>query len=261
MRRVLIGLALLAIGFGSGIGVALMIRSETRTRTVQSTTTKVEVVNGSRTATRIPAPIPTLLEGSTDPHGLAVSAAVPIDANLDSADYVARTPRQPIVTWDRAHLTRDGQAAIWQRRGIAIWQLDRGTAASWHRVYTYETLVNNVVGVEGFRVSLGDISGDGRPEVLVFFDTDGSAGGGTYHLFANTGYRVRQALVKNLSSDDGTISFDHRALVVLVGVDYRGPGIHCCYRKVRETWLRWNGSRLITVRRTVRKNRRGWPPG
>jgi hypothetical protein len=115
--------------------------------------------------------------------------------------------------------------------------------------------------VEGFGVKLGDISGDGRPEVLVFFDTDGSAGGGTYHLFANSGYRVREALVKNLALDQGTISFAHGNLVVLEGLDYHGPGIHCCYRKVRETWLRWNGRRLVTVRSIVRKNRRGWPPG
>jgi hypothetical protein len=69
-------------------------------------------VNGSRTAKRRPAPIPTLLEGATDPHRLTLSSAVPIDANLDSADYVTRAPSQLIVTWDRAHLTRDGQAAI-----------------------------------------------------------------------------------------------------------------------------------------------------
>jgi hypothetical protein len=261
MRRLLLGLALLILGFAGGIGVALLAGPEARTRTLRSTSTKVEVVNGTRTAGRTPAPIPTLLEGSTDPHGLVVSAAVPIDANLEGVDYVGREPKQLIVSWERAHWTRDGQAAIWERRGLAIWQLDPGNAASWHRVYTYETLVNNQVGVEGFGVSVGDISRDGRPEVLVFFDTGGSAGGGTYHLFANSGYRIRQPLVKDLALDQGTISFAHGALVVLEGVDHRGAGIHCCYREVRETWLRWDGRRLTTVQRTVRKNRRGWPPG
>jgi hypothetical protein len=251
---------LLALGFGAGIGIAVLTRPETRTRTLRETTTKVEVVNGSRSAGRIPAPIPTLVEG-TDPHALALSSAVPIDANLDSANYVGRTPRQLIVTWDRAHLTRNGQATIWQRRGIAIWQLDRGKAATWHRVYTYETPVNNQVGVEGFDVKLGDISGDGRPEILVFFDTDGSAGGGTYHLFANTGFRIRQPLVEGLALDGGTISFARTSLVVREGLDFHGPGIHCCYRKVRVTRLRWNERRLVVVRQRIRKNRRGWPPG
>jgi hypothetical protein len=49
--------------------------------------------------------------------------------------------------------------------------------------------------------------------------------------------------------------------VVREGVDFRGRGVHCCYRKVRLMWLRWTGSRLVTIRQTVRKNRRGWPPG
>jgi hypothetical protein len=250
---------MLAIAFGCGLGVGLLTRSEGRTRTVHATT--VEVVNGSKAARRVPAPIPTLLEGATDPHRLALSSAVPIDANLDSADYVTRAPRQLIVTWDREHLTRNGQAAIWERRGVAIWQLDRGTAATWHRVYTRETPVNNVTGIEGYEVSLGDASGDGRPEVLIFVDNDGSAGAGSYHLFADVGYRVRQVFAKSLSQDEGTISFAHRALVVLQGVGYYDRGPHCCFRKVRERWLRWDGRRMRTIRHVVRKNRRGWPPG
>jgi hypothetical protein len=65
-----------------------------------------------------------------------------------------------------------------------------------------------------------------------------------------------------LSADDGEITFGHRALVVLEGRDHvAGQGVHCCYRKVRETWLRWNGQRMVTVRQFVRANRRGWPPG
>ena len=259
MSRVLLGLALLAIGFGGGLGVGLTTRPEAHIRTVRTTT--IEVVNGTRTANRTPAPIPTLLEGSTDPHRLALSSAVPIDANLDSADYVTRPPRQLIVTWDRSQLTRDGQSAIWERRGVAIWQLDRGTAARWHRVYTRETPVNYVTGIEGYDVSLGDASGDGRTEVVISFDMDGSAGAGSYHLFANVGYRLRQVFAKSLSQDEGTISFAHHALVVLQGVGYYDRGPHCCFRKVRETWLRWDGRRLVTIRQTIRKNQRGWPPG
>jgi hypothetical protein len=258
-RMARFALAALALGFGGGLAVGLLARPAQRTRTV--TTSTVEVVNGSRSAALMPAPIPTLLEGATDPHRLTLSSAVPIDANLVSADYAVRPPRQLIVTWDRAHLTRDRTAAIWQRRGVAIWQFDRGTTATWHRVYTRETPVNNVIGIEGYDVALGDASGDGRFEVLIFFDMDGSAGGGIYHLFANVGYQLRQVFVKRLSLDQGTMSFAHHALIVRQGVDYRGPGIHCCHRKVRETWLRWDGHRIVTVHQLVSKNRRGWPPG
>ena len=258
MRRLLLGLGLAIAGFGAGFGVGFASHSEAHT--VRSTTTRLDVVNGSRSAARTPAPLPTLVEGATDPRRVALSTAVPADANLDSADYVPQQPKQLVVTWDREHLTRSRRATIWERRGIAIWQLDRGNTATWHRVYTYETPVSNEVRVEGFNVQLGDISGDGRPEVLVFFDTDGSAGGGIYHLFVDSAARLRQPLVRSLSSDDGTMSFGHHALVIQEGVDFHGS-IHCCFRKVRVTWLRWQGNRLVKVRKVLVKNRRGWPPG
>src|ERR671931_2058747 len=106
MRRLQLALALLVVPFGAGVAVAVLTRSENRTRTVELTTTKVEVINGSRRAGRVLAPIPTLVEGSTDPHGLALSNAAPIDANLDSADYIER---RLIVSWDRANFTRNGK--------------------------------------------------------------------------------------------------------------------------------------------------------
>lgn len=165
MKRALLGFALLAVGFGGGLAVALTTRLGKNRRTIRATTTTSQVVNGNRSADRMPAPIPTGVVGSTDPHTIVLSSAIPVDANLDSVDYVEQKPRQLVVTWEREHLTRDSQAA-------------RRTA---------------LVGREG--------------------------------------------------------------------LDYRGPGIHCCYRKVRESWLRWNSPRLVTVRRIVRKNRRGWPPG
>lgn len=259
MRRLPIALGVLAVGLAAGLAVALLTRPSSRTETV--TTTRVEMLNGSRLAGREPAPLPTLLEGAAGPRRLALSGAVPVDANLDSADYVVKKPAQLVVTWDRAHLTRDRTAATWQRRGVAVWQLDRGNFATWHRVYTYEVPITNVTGVEGFGIHLGDISGDGRPEVMIVFDTDGSAGGADYHVFANVGQVFRQVLMRRLSMDEGTISFSNGALLMREGIDHRGQGIHCCYRRVRETWLRLDGHRLATVRSVIRKNRRGWPPG
>ena len=56
------------------------------------------------------------------------------------------------------------------------------------------------------------------------------------------------------------MDFAGGAVVVHRGVAFRGT-IHCCFRKVRVTWLRWTGRRLVAVRRVLRENRRGWPPG
>jgi hypothetical protein len=258
VARVLLALAVLAAGFGGGLALGLASRPSAKTRTIRTTT--VELISQGKSAGRAPAPIPTALESGPDPHRIPLASAIPPDANLVSAAYVTRAPEQLVVTWDRQHLTHGG-LAIWQRKGVAVWQLNPRSHGRWRRVYTYETLVNNVVGVEGYGVELGDISGDGRPEVLIVFDTDGSAGGAVYHLLANDGYRLREPLVESLSEDEGTMDFAGGALVVRRGVDFRGPGIHCCFRKVRVTWLRWTGRRLVVVRRELRRNRRGWPPG
>jgi hypothetical protein len=245
------------VAVGGGLVGALL----GRTGPSRPTTTSFEVVNGSRSAALRPAPIPTLLSGSVDPHGLVLAEAIPADAALVSADYVTQQPRQLVVTWEREHMTRSGHAAIWQRRGIAIWQLDRGGIANWHRVYTREIQIGNATMVDRFAVTLGDASGDARPEVLILFAIDGSAGGGIYHLFADAGDHLREAWVEPLSLDDGTMSFGHHALIVRRGLHYVGPGIHCCFRRVQETRLRWNGRRMVTVQRVVRANRTGSPPG
>ena len=256
MARVLLAVAVLAAGFGGGLALGLSSQPAAQTRTIRTTT--VELESQGKAGGRHSAPIPTLLEGPSDPRGLTLGDAIPPDATLVSANYVTRSPKQLIVTWDREHLRRGG---LWQGRGVAIWQPGRPSSGLWRRGYMYEARgIGNDVGIAGFRISLGDISGDGRPEVLVVADTDGSAGGAVYHLLANDGQRLRQPLVESLSEDEGTMDFANGALVVRRGVDFRGT-IHCCFRKVQVTWLRWTGRRLVAVRRVLRKNRRGWPPG
>jgi hypothetical protein len=251
---------LLAAGLAAGAAIGLSMRS-TSVRTVTATT--VVVVNGSRSAGSPPAAIPNFLEGTKDPHELTLADAVPSDATLISANFITQGPKQLIVTWDRAHLGHNRQGAVWQRRGMAIWQLDPGSAATtWHRVFTFERpITNSPVTVDRFAVSTGDVSGDGRPEILVFFDMGGSAGSGTYHLFVNDGPQLRQPLIKKLSLDEGTISFTRGALRIDQGADGYSQSPHCCFRKARVTLLRWNGNALATVRQTVGPNRRGWPPG
>jgi hypothetical protein len=255
--RFLVALAVV-LAFGVGLAGGLSGRSPGDTKTVTATT--VEVLNGQRSAGSEPAPIPTLLEG-VDPRHLELSRAIPQDAELLSADPVSARPRQLVVTWRRAHLTADGNAEIWARNGVAIWQLDRGDSARWHRVYTRETVLGKVSGIQGYSVTLGDVSGDARPEVLLFEDRDGTAGNGTYRLLANAGPELRQAFTKTLAQDKGTIKFGPHRLVVLEGLGYFDRGPHCCYRKVRETWLRWDGRRTKVVHEAVHRNRRGWPPG
>ena len=256
MDRFLVGLAVL-LAFGVGLAGGLSGRSHDRTRTF--TTTTVEVVNGLRSAGATPAPIPTRVEAGSDARAVPLSLGVPADAQVVGAAIVKQSPAQVIVSWERAHLTPNG-TATWQRYGVAIWQYVRG-AAAWRRAFLRELPTTKLTNIHGYRISLGDVSGDMRPEVLIFEDRDGSAGNGTYRLFANAGADVRRAFVKPLSQDQGTVAFGPHRLVVREGVGYYDRGPHCCFRRVRETWLRWDGRRAQVVHRAMHQNRRGWPPG
>ena len=251
---VLGGVVVLAVGLAAGLALGLS-HGNTATRTLTATT--VEVVNGERNAGPHPAPIPNFLEGARGPHELDLADAVPRDASLLRAYYVDQKPQQLIVTWGRVHRDRNWRAE-WERRGIAIWQRDPGLYAdTWHRVFTFENPLTKALGtVEDFFVTTGDISGDGRPEVLVNFYRGGSAGLGTYHLFANSGPQLRQPFVKELRLDHGAVSIEHGTLVMREGLEHFSANIHCCYRKVRTTIARWNGHRLVTVRSTVDPIRR-----
>jgi hypothetical protein len=254
MGRLSAVLAVLVLGFGGGLFVGFVTRPEAMTRTVRVTTK--ETVALSTEARPALAPIPSRIHyNTTDPRSVAPSAAVPEGASILSIDYVLQPPRQLIVTWIR-------QGRIWQRYGYAIWQRAGGRESGWDRVASRDGPANNETNLHAYYVRLGDVSGDQRPEVVVVSDRNGSAGCAVYYLYVKAGGGgVRQVLAKELCIDEGTVSFAQHALVLKEGVDSYSRGPHCCFRKVRERWLRWEGRRLIEVHREVRKNQRGWPPG
>jgi hypothetical protein len=231
MRPIIAAAAVAVLGLCAGLATGLLTTRQRET----VTTTVVEALNNPHEGTGY-APLPTLLEGAFDPRDLGLWSAVPVDANLETAAYVVQAPRQLVVTWDR----RD-------RRGIAVWQLDTPETATWHRVYTREAKYN------AYSATLGDVSGDGRPEILVHLDTDGSAGNGSYHLLLSSRSRLREIYARRLSFDEGRILLGRDALIVREGVDHYGTAIHCCWRKVRETRYRWNGRRLLVVCRALTK--------
>jgi hypothetical protein len=231
-----IAVTLAGLAFGGGLLAGSLTTGGTKT----VTTTAFEAINNPREASSSLAPLPTLIAGAIDPRRIPLWTAVPVDPNLDSAAFVVKPPEQLVVTWDRA-----------ERQGIAVWQLDSIETAKWHRVYTREETRSNVLEYDA---ALGDVTGDGRPEILVFESTGGSAGNGSYHLLMSAGPRLREVFAKGLSWDEGRILLGRGALIVREGVDFVGT-IHCCFRKVRETWLRWNGRRLVTVCSDLHRNR------
>ena len=121
-------------------------------------------------------------------------------------------------------------------------------------------------GVHRVSVESGDLNGDGRQDVLVFDDTDGSGACGDYRALITGPGSARLALTRPLCEDQGAIHVSRGGLLVSLG-EQKDPKtrdqIHCCYLFVRRTLRRWTGTRWVTLStRLVRlPAKHQWPPG
>lgn len=108
-------------------------------------------------------------------------------------------------------------------------------------------------------VETGDLSGDGRQDVLVFDDTGGSGACGDYRAVITGAGTAHEALNRPLCEDQGSIHIlSGGGLLVSLG-ERKDPKtrdqIHCCYLSVRRTLKRWNGTRWVSVKSMLRQ----WP--
>ena len=140
---------------------------------------------------------------------------------------------------------REEGGGPYDRAGFAVWEHG-------HRAYVIPT-----PGVEAFGVHVGDVTGDGRLDVLLFLDTDGSGACGSWRVAAEVGGTWRKLFATGGCRDDYRVTLERRAVVVYHGVHKTrasGSYIHCCWNRWRRTELRWRGGTLVTRRVTfVRK--------
>lgn len=261
-RRAVLGLALLTAG---GVGAALALvadRSGNTNRTVQRTSTAVVFVATGQ-ASVPPAPEPREVTVSIlDPAASApVERLLPPDAALQQVTFPRGPDPMVALVWSRELRRPAGE----QQLGLAVWEhrLRRGLSV-WSRVFRLRASnASKSSAVEGLQVFAGDVTRDSRDDLLVFEDTGGSAGCGTYVVF-RLGSAGGSALYRRgLCLDQGTIRLAHGDVVVVEGVGFAGPGTHCCYRRTRVTTLSWNGRALVRSGTRVRPNRTPgrWPPG
>ena len=107
----------------------------------------------------------------------------------------------------------------------------------------------------------GDFNADGRQDVLVFDDTDGSGACGDYNAVVTGSGTARPVLTElSLCEDLGTLHARPGGLLFSIGI-HKDPKtrdqIHCCYRVVRRTLRRWNRTRWVTVKSSLARR----PPG
>jgi hypothetical protein len=163
---------------------------------------------------------------SRAPRGASVLVDRPLGTN----------PPQHVVIWRLGGHAEEPSSGL---HGVTILE-------GKHRLYSHRARQ----GAERVSVETGDFSGDGRPDVLVFDDLDGTGACGVYRALVTAPGSVRQVQTRLLCEDQGTIHVRRGGLLLSIGVR-KDPKTryspHCCYVFVRRTLVRWGGGRWVRV--------------
>jgi hypothetical protein len=158
-------------------------------------------------------------------------------------------PEQLFVVWSR---TVRGRVTVPTpeesfEQGVLLWEPSTmGRRSVWRVVYGRRVAADDYVTAD-----IGDMSGDGHPEVM-FAGLHGSGGCGATRLLVTTERGVKEALRHEGCETASELSGGLFHLREPVGpCPYRQTGAHC-YGGVRDTQMRWNGRKLVTVRTLVR---------
>jgi hypothetical protein len=179
------------------------------------------------------------------PHDSQLGALVPADGALRDMRVLRSNSGsvQVALVWTRA--IRDGEA--WAEFDLSIWQQDK---ARWHRLYHRRLAGTKEMGIDDVRLRTTDFTLDGRDDLLVIEDHNGSAGAYVYRVVTTHGGSARQIEARSTSFDQTSVLAEHGALISYDGVG-KDPktllSIHCCPLYWQRTVKKWNGERLVTV--------------
>jgi hypothetical protein len=185
-----------------------------------------------------------LLLGRALEKTVAKTSLVPRGANVLAERRLSDDQR--VLTWSMGGHAEDPASALY---GVTI--VEGKTQLYSHRAPR---------GALRISVEPGDFNADGRQDVLVFDDTDGSGACGDYRAVLTGSGTAHAALTLPLCEDLGTIHARRRGLLFSIGKrkDPRtSDQIHCCYLAVARTLRRWNGTRWLDVSSSLVRR----PPG
>jgi hypothetical protein len=151
----------------------------------------------------------------------ATAAAAPPARNLRRADLRALVLHDPAVSAANRRLAREGPG------------MDGG--------------------IDRTGVSYGDLTGDGRADVVVPLFSGGTAGDIAYFVYAEVDGRVRDILPVNDVYQVGVRITDHRLVERLPRFRRNDP--NCCPSFVTTTVYRWNSGRLVQQSRVTKRAR------
>jgi hypothetical protein len=144
--------------------------------------------------------------------------------------------RDLVITYRHAFVPGSSEAL----RGLVVWHHGR----RWTRALRFRRVADD------FLIQVQDVTRDGRPDVLLFEDRDGSGGCGIWRVFVGG----REQFVRAGCRDNATVRFEGHRVVAYRGVvrDPRsGTYIHCCWSRWRRTAFRWDGDRFQVEARRI----------
>ena len=176
---------------------------------------------------------------------------------LDSRALRAQSgPSQVAVAWRRGD-PNDYPTEF----GLTIWQKAAGGRV-WRRLYERRVPFSKLSNIHDLRLHTADVTRDGREDLLVYEDFDGSAGVYVYRLLTTEGGKARQIAARRTSEDDTTVFAQYGELISYDGIG-KDPktalSIHCCPLYWQRTVKTWNGQRLVTARVARTKRRPALP--
>jgi len=187
----------------------------------------------------LPGGVPASFADDVPSGDVPTAALVPGHTDVTGAWYGQSSAGQSIVVaWQVP-----GSDPFARALGLAVWRRFDDGGAPWRPVYG--VAYPKTAGVLGLSAVTGDLTGDGSDDVLVFAETGGSGGCGTYAVIdLASGARVFRRSVCDTRIDP---SGEPPGLVVVEAV-YANGDPHCCPSALRTSVLTYDGDRTWTTR-------------
>lgn len=201
------------------------------------------------------SPIPLATTDVPDPRRVSLFRFAPPEARILAVQPISKSsgvPAQLALAWERGD-----HGSLPEEIGLLLWQHTGGLQSSWRVVYAIHDFTQSGIFRAGspgrlrrahpdiglvWRIGMdvGDVTGDGHGDVLVFEEGSGTAGCSLFRVLANMARIVQQIYFEEACETNMAIT--EAGLLKVDEATYpKGcENIHGCGRRIR--LLRWNGA-------------------
>lgn len=203
------------------------------------------------------SPIPLFTSDVSDPRDVSLHRFAPAEARILQVRPIREAggvPPQLVLTWER-----DDQYD--KELGLLLWQYTGGLQVSWKVVYLIRDRRRTAVaragpprdvhqtpdeiGISFVRFDLGDVTGDGHPDVLTEEHGSGTGGCAVFRVLANEGSAVHQIRIEETCETRMSLTRDGLLEIDEAAYPKWCESPHGCARRIRS--LSWNSHEWVQV--------------